>query len=171
MYPGKVTDHDVHLLARIAGGIYCQYHNYKVLFEGHDEDKPRYGDIASNALRYLGSALKEHVILQVCKLSDPLRDHRGNENLSIQFFVQHAYFSDSLAKCKLECLGEKLETFGKKLRPTREILYQGYFNATLHIRSAAATTDAAILRGILEERATNPGDPLPLPLPPGCSDA
>ncbi len=203
MYPGKVTDHDVDLLARIAGEIYCQYHNYKVLFEGYDGDKPRYGDIAPNALGYLGSALKEHVILQVCKLSDPLRDHRGNENLSIQFFVQHAYFGDSLAKRKLECLGEKLETFGKKLRPARdkiishfdrktihdgkplgaaepeewskywsnleqfvEILYQGYFNEPLHIRSAAATTDAAILRGILEERAANPGVPLPLPLPP-----
>lgn len=199
----KVTDHDVDRLARIAGWSYCQYHNYKVLFDGYDSNKPKYGNIAPNALGYLASALKEHVILQVCKLSDPLRDHRGNENLSIQFFVNHAEFHDPVAKHKLERLAEKLESFGKKLRPARdkiishfdrktahdgkllgaaepeewkeywsdlkqfvEILYQRYFDTTLDIRAAAATTDAAVLRGVLEERAANPDIPLPLPLPP-----
>jgi hypothetical protein len=203
MYPDKVTNRDVDLLARIAGGIYCQHHNYKVSFEGYDGNKPRYGDTAPNALGYLASTLKEHVILQVCKLSDPLKDHRGNENLSIQFFVQHAYFGDPIAKRKLESLGEKLEVFGRKLRPARdkiishfdrktihdgeplggadpgewskywsnldqfvEMLYRQYFNEALHIRSAAAAMDAAILRGVLEERAANPGVPFPLPLPP-----
>jgi hypothetical protein len=72
MLPGTVTDHDVELLARIAGASYCQQHNYKVLFEGYDGNRPRYGDIAPSALGYLASALREHVILQVCKLSDPL---------------------------------------------------------------------------------------------------
>jgi hypothetical protein len=142
------------------------------------------------------------VILQVCKLSDPLRDHRGNENLSTQFFVKHAELPDPLAKHKLERLAEKLETFAKKLRPARdkiishfdrktahdgkalgaaepeewkgywsdlkqfvEILYQRYFDTPLDIRAATVTTDAAVLRGVLEERAATPGVPLPLPLP------
>jgi hypothetical protein len=47
-----------------------------------------------------------------------------------------------------------------------EILYQRYFDMTVHIRAATASTDAAVLRGVLEERAANPGVPLPLPLPP-----
>jgi hypothetical protein len=203
MLPGKVTDQDVDLLARIAGQSYCQYHNYKVLFEGYGGNNPRYGNISPSALGCLASALKDHMILQVCKLSDPLKDHRGNENLSIQFFVRHAELRDTSRKRKLECLAGKLEAFGKKLRPARdkiishfdrktihdgkplggveseewtrywfnleqfvEILYQRYFNTTVHIRTAAATTDAAVLRGVLEERAANPGVPLPLPLPP-----
>ena len=203
MLPGTVTDHDVELLAHIAGRSYCQYHNYHVLFEGYDGNKPRYGNIAPDALGYLASALAEHVILQVCKLSDPLRDHRGNKNLSIQFFVTHAEFPDPLAKHKLERLAEKLEAFGKKLRPARDkiishfdrktahdgkplgaaepeewkgywsdlkqfvnILYQRYFDTTLDIRAATASTDVAVLRGVLEERAADRGVPLPLPLPP-----
>jgi hypothetical protein len=47
-----------------------------------------------------------------------------------------------------------------------EILYQRYFDMTVHIRAATASTDAAVLRGVLEERAANPGVPLPLSLPP-----
>jgi hypothetical protein len=200
MHSGKVTDHDVELLARITGGIYCQYHNYKVLFEGYDKNIPQYGDIAPNVLGYLASALNEHVILQVCKLSDPLQDHRGNENLSIRFFAQYTEFRDPLVKPKLQCLAEELEAFGKKLRPARDkiishfdrktihdekplggvkpeewtrywfnleqfvdILYQRYFDIALHIRAATASTDAAVLRGILEERAAIPDVPLPLP--------
>jgi AbiU2 len=128
----KVTHHDVDRLARIAGWGYCQYHNYKVLFDGYDGNKPRYENIAPNALGYLASALKEHVILQVCKLSDPLRDHRGNENLSIQFFVKHAEFSDPVAKHKLERLAEKLETFGKKLRPARDKIISHFDRKTIH---------------------------------------
>ena len=137
------------------------------------------------------------MILQVCKLTDPLHDHRGNKNLSIEFFVQHAEISDPLVENKLQRLAEKLETFGKKLRPARdkiishfdrktihdgkplggaepqewtiywsnleqfvEILYLRYFNIALHIRAAAASTDAAVLRGVL---AANQGVPLPLP--------
>jgi hypothetical protein len=97
-------------------------------------------------------------------------------------------------------LAEKLETFGKKLRPARdkiishfdrktihvgkplgaaepeewkgywsdleqfvEILYERYFNTTLDIRAATATTDAAVLRGVLQERAANADVPLSLP--------
>jgi hypothetical protein len=110
MHPGNITNHDVDRLAAIAGWSYSQYHNYKVLFEGLHGNKPKYGNIAPSALGYLGSALKEHVILQVCKLSDPLQDHRGNENLSIRFFAQYTEFPDPLAKHKLERLAEKLET-------------------------------------------------------------
>ena len=46
MHSSKVTDEDVRLLGEIAGQIYCQYHNYKVLFEGYDGHKPKYEDIA-----------------------------------------------------------------------------------------------------------------------------
>jgi hypothetical protein len=208
MHPGKLTKHDVDRLARIAGWNYCQYHNYRVLFEGYDGNEPRYGNLAAISLGDLGSALKEHVILQVCELSDPWRDHRGNKNLSIRFFVVHAEFSDPLAKRELERLAEKLEAFAKKLKPARdkiishfdretthrgkrlggaaveewarywvnleqfvELLYQAYFNITLHIRAAAATTDAAVLRGVLEERAADPDAPLAIPLAPEAQPA
>src|SRR5690348_16480215 len=120
MHLSKVTKHEVDRLACIAGWSYCQYHNYKVLFEGYHGNKPRYGNIAPSSLGYITSALKEHVVLQVCKLLDPLKDHRGNKNLSIQFFVQNAEFPDPLVIAQLESLAQKLESFGKKLRPARD---------------------------------------------------
>jgi hypothetical protein len=201
MISGVVNDKDVCLLTCISASSYCNYHSYKVLFEGYDGHKPNYGDIAPNALWDIAAALKEHVILQVCKLTDPMRDHRGNENLSVKFFVKCADFGDQSAELtQLRCVGKGLEAFGKKLKPARdkiishfdretthdakllggvpdeewarywydleifvEILSKRYLKETIHIRAATATTDAAILRGVLEERAAHPEVPPRLP--------
>jgi hypothetical protein len=201
MINGVVNDRDVCLLTRIGASSYCKYHSYKVLFEGYDGHKPNYGGIAPNALCDIAAALKEHVILQVCKLTGPMRDHGGNENLSVEFFFKCADFGDHSAELtQLRCIGESLEAFGKKLKPARdkiishfdrkathdakllggvpdeewtiywynlgifvEILSKRYLRETIHIRAATATTDAAILRGVLEERAAHPEAPLCLP--------
>jgi hypothetical protein len=47
-----------------------------------------------------------------------------------------------------------------------EILYQRYFDMTVHIRAATASTDAAVLRGGIRGKSRYSGVPLPLSLPP-----
>jgi AbiU2 len=200
MTTGFVTEEDVRRLADICALSYCEYHNYKVLFEGYDEHKPDYGNIAPNVLHDIAAALKEHVILQVCKLADP-KDYRGNQNISVQFFVEYAEFGNQSAElARLKRIGERLEAFAEKLKPARnkiighfdrntihdkkplgaatdeewrgywinlesfvEILSRTYLKETIHIRAATATTDAWMLRGVLEERATKPHVPFCLP--------
>jgi hypothetical protein len=67
--------------------------------------------------------LVKHIILETSKLADPAQDFRGNENLSIEFFVNHADFStDQTAFENLKYRATKLRGFGKKLKPARDKL-------------------------------------------------
>jgi hypothetical protein len=198
MIAGEVTKEDVCFLTNVCGWGYRKYHTYKVLFEGFDGRKPNYGNIAPVTLGDLAKALKEHLILEVCKLTDPMKDHRGNVNLSIRFFAECANLDDSSRKLAQQ-VGERLEAFGKKLRPARDKILSHFDRTTVHvgeplgeaseeewatywcdleqfvqilserylgevppIRDATSTSDAAILRGVLEERAASH---VPLPMP------
>ena len=200
MITGVVNRNDVCRLTKFCASSYIKYCTYKVLFEGSDRHRRDYGRIAPFTLEDIATALKEHVILQVCKLADPLGDHRGNENLSIQFFIEHSDVGDQ--SIRLKSAGNRLAKFGTKLKPARDkiishfdrkttydgeplggapdnewerywndlkefvdILALAYFKHTASIRSATATMDAAILRGVLE-RAAKSNLPLSLPTSP-----
>jgi hypothetical protein len=60
------------------------------------------------------------MILQVCKMTDPARDVRGNDNHTVAFLLEHYDFSfDPALKDRLTGLRARLESFGAKLRPAR----------------------------------------------------
>ena len=62
-----------------------------------------------------------YIILEACKLADPARDSRGNVNLSVEFFLNHADFSNDPAGFdKLNNRATKIREFGKKLKPARD---------------------------------------------------
>ena len=62
-------------------------------------------------------------MLQVCKITDPARDPRKNDNHTIAFLLEHSDFSsDPLTLKRLSDLHDKLLAFRKKLLPARNKL-------------------------------------------------
>lgn len=71
----------------------------------------------------LSRVLVEYVVLQVCKITDPARDPRKNDNHTIAFLLEHSDFSsDPLTLKRLSDLHDKLLAFRKKLLPARNKL-------------------------------------------------
>jgi hypothetical protein len=121
MIAGTVSEKDVCLLVKFCAWSYTKYYTYKVLFEGFGDRKPNYGHIAPVTLGDLARALNDQLILEACKLTDPMNDGRGNENLSIQFFVKCAdIMGHDREVDELRQLSNRLEAFGKKLRSARD---------------------------------------------------
>jgi hypothetical protein len=65
--------------------------------------------------------LREHLILQVCKLTDGKTDARGNENLTAEFLVANSDLSsDDHGAAELQARAEKIRQFRSKLKPARD---------------------------------------------------
>jgi hypothetical protein len=70
------------------------YLHGKTLFEfSTDEDKARMSRAAPVFFGDLNKMFVEHIILQVCKITDPAQDFRKNDNQTIAFLLQHYDFS------------------------------------------------------------------------------
>jgi hypothetical protein len=71
----------------------------------------------------LSHVLAETVILQVCKITDPAKDNRGNENFTVAHFLLNANFAADLDQEKrLNELHAQIQEFRKKLKPARDKL-------------------------------------------------
>jgi hypothetical protein len=84
----------------------------------------------------LSSMLRENIILQVCKITDPAKDAYGNDNLTIDFLLQHFVGSNSepsersslalevepATMQRLTELNNKLQDFRRKILPARNKL-------------------------------------------------
>jgi putative transcriptional regulator len=97
------------------------YMHYKAIFE----DAPLNENPLEKSSPYffgdLGWMLREYIILQVCKLTDPPVDGRGNENLTVKFLAANADFStDPAGAAELRVRAEKIEQFRSQLKPARD---------------------------------------------------
>lgn len=71
----------------------------------------------------LSPVLREYVILQVCKITDPAQDSRNNDNHTVEFLLQHYDFSaEPETKARLCALSKRLHAFREKLLPARNKL-------------------------------------------------
>jgi hypothetical protein len=138
MTAAVVTKADVNVLVNICADMRATYMHYRELFEPQfrlgpfgnaqisDGGNPYHSIFSKIAPIFFGDLkliLVKYVILEVCKLADPAGDFRGNENLSVEFFVNHADFStDPAAFDNLKYRATKLREFGKKLKPARDKL-------------------------------------------------
>jgi hypothetical protein len=91
---------------------YAAYRNQKILHANQEtlEKTARtfFGDI--------NGILIDHMILQVCKMTDPDQDFQGNKNLTILFFINGA--SDD-TRSQLEPIGKTITKFTNELKPAR----------------------------------------------------
>jgi AbiU2 len=71
----------------------------------------------------LSLMFREHLILQVCKITDPQVDFSNNKNLTVDFLIRHYDFSEDLETMQeLTALNERLQAFRKRLKPARNKL-------------------------------------------------
>ena len=97
------------------------YLHRKALFElSSAEDKKRMELRAGIFFGDMNKIFIEYVILQVCKITDPARDNRGNDNHTIEFLLEHYGFSsDPPTRKRLDDLNTQLQSFRQKLLPAR----------------------------------------------------
>lgn len=100
------------------------YLHGQILFEASsDKDKARMAQAASTFFGDINRMIVEYMILQVCKITDPARDFRKNDNHTIAFLLQHYDFSADPAKAqRLAQLDGRLQAFRQKLLPARNKL-------------------------------------------------
>jgi len=91
----------------------------------------------------LNQVLNEYLILQVCKITDPAKDYRDNDNHTIAFLLQYYDFSDDPPTLnRLDELRADMQTFRAKLLPARNRLISHLDrDAILAGRSLGAASD------------------------------
>lgn len=117
--PRPVTRRDVNKFIDHCVMLRAFWLHYQALFEGSDLKRELLQNTAHKFFHDLNLMLIEHLILQVCKLSDP-ESTKGKRNLTIQFLLNNADFSASpgdLVKAKK--LGSRIEAFRESIKPAR----------------------------------------------------
>jgi len=96
--------------------------HYQTLFQGSDLKRELLQNTANTFFRDLNQMLIEHLILQICKLTDP-ESTMGERNLTIQFLVKNADFSASPRElAKLTTIAARILAFRKRILPARNKL-------------------------------------------------
>jgi putative transcriptional regulator len=97
------------------------YMHYKAIFEETQLGENPLSKLSPYFFGDLGWMFREYIILQVCKLTDPAVDGRGNENLTVKFLAANADFrSDPAGAVELRARAGKIEQFRSQLKPARD---------------------------------------------------
>ena len=117
-----VTKDDVSIFADYCVYVRSVYMHGKTLFETVDQAGK---DILTNAAPVffgdINKVLIEYVILQVCKVTDPAKDLRGNYNHTTEFFVKETNFSCDPGKARrLAELHASMQNIRAKIKPARD---------------------------------------------------
>jgi hypothetical protein len=141
---------DVKILAGYCVFMRSIFLHNRILFEeSTGERKEMMSRVANIFFGDLSSMLREYIILQVCKITDPAKDARGNDNQTIDFLLQHFVGSNSepsersslafevepATMQRLTDLNSKLQDFRRKILPARNKLISHLDRET--IRSGA----------------------------------
>jgi hypothetical protein len=117
-----INKDDVAIFADYAVYVRSVYMHGRTLYETADDpDKAIMERTAPVFFGDLNKVLIEYVILQVCKITDPARDVRGNENHTTGFFVAAADLSSEPEKRRrLTELHASMQGLREKLKPARD---------------------------------------------------
>jgi putative transcriptional regulator len=97
------------------------YMHYKAIFEETPLGENPLKKLSPYFFGDLGRMFEEYIILQVCKLTDPAGDSRGNENLTVKFLAANADFSiDPASALEFRARADKIEQFRSQLRLARD---------------------------------------------------
>jgi hypothetical protein len=125
-----VTKTDVEKFFNICDDVHMCYMHYRALFE-LDDHRAVFAMTVPIFLRDISRVLVKNLILEVCKLGDPVCQ-RGNKNLSIDFLVNYSDFSTAPAEFDLiKHRAKKLKDFIAKLKPARNKLLSHWDRQTV----------------------------------------
>jgi hypothetical protein len=96
-------------------------HNRILFEESTSQQKEIMSRVANIFFDDLSSMLRENIILQACRITDPAKDARGNDNLTIDFLLQH-FVGEPATKRRLDELNNKLQAFRLRILPARNKL-------------------------------------------------
>src|SRR5215472_6041638 len=115
---------DIEIFANYCVFMRSIYLHARELFETSSaEDKALMRITADIFFCDLNRVLNEYVILQVCKITDPARDIRNNDNHTIAFLLEHYDFSNDPPMLKrLTKLHASMQEFRQKILPARHKL-------------------------------------------------
>lgn len=93
--------------------------HYQTMFDGSDLKRELLDNTAPKFFRDLNLMLIQHLILQICKLTDP-ESTMGKRNLTVQFLIKSADFSASPRGLgKLTKIAARMDAFRKRILPAR----------------------------------------------------
>jgi AbiU2 len=93
--------------------------HHSTLFEGSPLRRELLQEIAPTFFADLNALLIEHLILQICAMTDR-EESMGRKNLTVKFLIAHSDFSsEPMVLAKLERLSDNMHAFSRKIRPAR----------------------------------------------------
>ncbi len=117
--PRSVTSRDVKKFIDHCVILRAFWSHYQTLFDGSDLKRELLQKTADKFFRDLNLMLIEHLILQICKLTDP-ESTSGKRNLTVQFLIKNADFSASPRElAELTKIAARMDAFSKRIRPAR----------------------------------------------------
>src|SRR5271166_4769185 len=119
--PTANPDEDIAIFAENCVFMRSIYLHGQTLFDRSTaDDKDRMARTANTLFGDLSRMFVEYMILQVCKITDPAKDARNNDNHTVAFLLQHYDFSaDPATVSRLASLADRLHAFRKKLIDAR----------------------------------------------------
>jgi hypothetical protein len=69
----------------------------------------------------LTQVFREFMVLAACRITDPAKDRRGNENFTVEMFVNN-FAADTEAFKQLDALHQRMKPFRGKIEPARNKL-------------------------------------------------
>ncbi len=118
--------------------------HYQTIFEGSDLQHELFQDTAHKFFSDLNQLLIEHLILQICKLTDPEMT-TGRRNLTIPFLVNNADFAETPRDmANLKKISARIGNFRKRIVPARNKLISHLdLDAALGRKSLGSASAAA----------------------------
>jgi hypothetical protein len=117
--PAKVSKRDVEAFRDFCVSLRSIWRHYQILLEGTDLQRELMQSIAPTFFGDLNQLLIEHLILQICKITDP-EASRGRANLTVKFLVNNSDFSSAPGEFdKLKRLSAGMHAFRDKIVPAR----------------------------------------------------
>jgi hypothetical protein len=117
--PRPVTRKDVKKFVDHCVILRAFWIHYETMFDGSDLKRELLESTAQKFFRDLNLMLIQHLILQICKLTDP-ESTTGRRNLTVQFLIKNADFSASPHElAKLKKIAAQIDAFRMRILPAR----------------------------------------------------
>jgi len=176
-----VTQQDIQAFCVHCVAMRGIWNHRRALFDGPSPERQSLHRIAPLFFRDLDLLLIEHLILQICKITDP-EESRGQTNLTLEFLVNHADFSEAPQEIvTLRQLRARMQGFREKILPQRNKLI-GHLDRDAALKRPAWGGEAAAdwaqfwrdlqdFLGILHAHFIDPRGGFDLDAAAGASDA
>lgn len=137
-----VSSDDVGEFCNVCVSLRSTFRHYQILFkEGADLRRELLQGIAPIFFPDLNAMLIEHLILQICKITDP-EGSPARRNLTVEFLINNSDFpAGSRELDRLKRLGESMDAFRTKILPARNKLIGHLDRDSVHGGKALGAAD------------------------------